>query len=83
MNSVYRVDGNTAFASPFAAGPWGPMQHGGAPSSLVAWAAARIPTRDPMQISRITVDLLRPVPIAPLRSGPRCCVKVARSNSVR
>jgi hypothetical protein len=42
------------------------MQHGGAPSALVAWAAARIPTNVPMQISRITVDLLRPVPIAPL-----------------
>ena len=66
MNSVYRVEGTTAFASEFAAGPWGPMQHGGAPSSLVAWVAERIPTSLPMQISRITVDLLRPVPIAPL-----------------
>lgn len=66
MNSVYRVEGNTAFTSEFAAGPWGPMQHGGAPSSLIVWAATRIPTRDPMQISRVTVDLMRPVPIAPL-----------------
>jgi hypothetical protein len=42
------------------------MQHGGAPASLVAWAAERIPTREPMQVVRLTVDLLRPVPIAPL-----------------
>jgi hypothetical protein len=42
------------------------MQHGGAPSALVVWAAERIPTVQPMQVVRITVDLMRPVPIAPL-----------------
>jgi hypothetical protein len=42
------------------------MQHGGAPSALVVWAAEAIPTAQPMQIARITVDLMRPVPIAPL-----------------
>lgn len=42
------------------------MQHGGAPSSLIAWAAERIPTREPMRVVRMTIDLLRPVPIAPL-----------------
>lgn len=42
------------------------MQHGGAPASLVAWAAEQIPTREPMRVARITIDLLRPVPIAPL-----------------
>ena len=90
MNSVYRVEGNVAFTSALAAGPWGPMQHGGAPSSLVAWAAERIPSREPMQIARITVDLLRPVPIAPLeirtevlREGRKiqlCSVVLAHEN---
>lgn len=42
------------------------MQHGGAPSSLIAWAAERIPTREPMRVARMTIDLLRPVPLAPL-----------------
>jgi hypothetical protein len=42
------------------------MQHGGAAASLVAWAAERIASREPMQVARLTVDLLRPVPIAPL-----------------
>lgn len=42
------------------------MQHGGAPASLIAWAAERIPTREPMNVARMTIDLLRPVPIAPL-----------------
>jgi Thioesterase-like superfamily len=66
MNSVYRVEGHTAFTH-IAAGPWDPgLQHGGAPASLVCWAAQRIATREPMHIARITLDLLRPVPVAPL-----------------
>jgi hypothetical protein len=64
---VYRLAGSTAFATDHAAGPWNPqLQHGGAPSSLIAYIAERMPTREPMQIARLTVDLLRPVPIAPL-----------------
>jgi len=42
------------------------MQHGGAPASLVVWAAERIAAPVPMQIARVTIDLMRPVPIAPL-----------------
>jgi hypothetical protein len=68
MTFLYRVEQDTAFATEFTAGPWDPgLQHGGAPTALIAWAAERIPTREPMQVMRITVDLLRPVPIAPLQ----------------
>jgi hypothetical protein len=68
MTFLYRVEQDTAFATEFTAGPWDPgLQHGGAPTALIAWAAESIPTRDPMQVMRITVDLLRPVPIAPLQ----------------
>jgi hypothetical protein len=68
MNFLYRVEQDTAFATEFTAGPWDPgLQHGGAPTALISWAAERIPTREPMQVVRITVDLLRPVPIAPLQ----------------
>lgn len=67
MEAVFRVEGNCVFTSEHAAGPWHPgMQHGGAPSSLVVWAAERIPTLQPMRIARLTVDLMRPVPVAPL-----------------
>lgn len=67
MEAVYRVDGNRVLTRPHAAGPWDvTMQHGGAPSSLVAWAAERIPSPQPMRIARVTVDLMRPVPVAPL-----------------
>jgi hypothetical protein len=67
MDAIYRVDGNRVVTSPDAAGPWDPgMQHGSAPAALVVWAAEAIPTRVPMQIARVTVDLMRPVPVAPL-----------------
>ena len=67
MEAIYRVDGNRVVTSPSAAGPWdGSMQHGSAPAALVTWAAEAIPTREPMQIARVTIDLMRPVPLAPL-----------------
>lgn len=67
MEAIFRVDGANVVTSPHAAGPWDPnMQHGGAPSSLVVWAAERIPTPAPMQVARATIDLMRPVPVAPL-----------------
>src|ERR1700744_5727198 len=67
MQAIYRVEGNHVITSPDAAGPWDPgMQHGSAPASLVVWAAEAIATRVPMRIARVTVDLMRPVPLAPL-----------------
>jgi hypothetical protein len=67
MDFIYRIDGNQVFTSPHAAGPWDrTMQHGSAPSALVTWLAEQMPTASPMQISRVTIDLLRPVPVAPL-----------------
>jgi len=67
MTAIYRVDGNNVVTSPDAAGPWDRrMQHGSAPASLVTWAAERIATPVPMNIARVTIDLMRPVPVAPL-----------------
>src|SRR6185437_11670661 len=67
MEAIFRVDGNDVVTSPYAAGPWDPgMQHGSPPASLVVWAAERIATPVPMRIARVTVDLMRPVPVAPL-----------------
>lgn len=67
MEAIYDVRGTIANTRPYAGGPWNPEhQHGAAPSSLIAWAADRLPTAIPMHVVRVTVDLLRPVPIAPL-----------------
>ncbi len=67
MEAIYRVDGDRVDVSPNAAGPWDPsMQHGSAPAALVVWAAEAIATPVPMRIARVTIDLMRPVPLAPL-----------------
>src|ERR1700759_2165599 len=67
MDAIYRVDGNRVETSPTPAGPWdATMQHGSAPAALVTWAAEAIATPAPMQIVRVTLDLMRPVPVAPL-----------------
>jgi hypothetical protein len=67
MQPIFSVDGNRVVTSPGAAGPWDPrMQHGSAPAALVVWAAEAIPTAVPMHVARVTIDLMRPVPVAPL-----------------
>ncbi|HYC63968.1 MAG TPA: thioesterase family protein [Reyranellaceae bacterium] len=65
--AVYRVDNRIAHTNPTAAGPWDPrLQHGSAPSSLICWAVENLPAPVPMRLARLTVDLMRPVPVAPL-----------------
>ena len=65
--AVFTVEGVQVRTGPSAAGPWNPtMQHGGAPSSLIAWTAEQMPSPAPMRIARVTAELLRPVPVADL-----------------
>src|SRR5215469_8171410 len=67
MEAIFRVDGDRVIVGPHAAGPWDPtMQHGSAPASLVVWAAEAIPVALPMRIARVTIDLMRAVPLKPL-----------------
>lgn len=72
LEAIYRLEGERVITRPHAAGPWGlSMQHGSAPAALVAWAAESLPTTAPMQIARLTIDLIRPVPVAPLTLSRR------------
>ncbi len=67
MDAVYEVDGSRVLTSSHAGGPWDPgLQHGAAPASLISWAAERVPTPVPMQVTRLSLDLMRPVPVGPL-----------------
>ena len=67
MDFIYQLDGHHVLTTPHAAGPWNAtMQHGSAPSALVTYLAEQMPTASPMQVVRVTIDLLRPVPVAPL-----------------
>lgn len=85
MDTVYRLEGSRVVTGPLAGGPWDPkMQHGSAPSALIVAAAEAVATAAPMRVARLTVDLMRPIPVAPLdirtevlREGRKiqlCCV---------
>jgi len=66
-DAVFRLDGARAMPTRYAAGPWSPsLQHGSAPAAIIARTAERIPTPSPMRVVRMTIDLMRPVPTAPL-----------------
>ncbi|HTO41548.1 MAG TPA: thioesterase family protein [Rhizomicrobium sp.] len=67
MESIYRLDGSRVHTSTFAGGPWDhAMQHGSAPAALFAHTAEHMPTLAPMRVARMTIDLMRPVPVATL-----------------
>jgi len=67
MEAIYRLEGPRVHTSKWAGGPWDrSMQHGSAPTSLIAHVAEQVPTLAPMRVARLTIDLMRPVPIATL-----------------
>jgi hypothetical protein len=64
----YEPLGDDRFASTVhTTGPWSQLtQHLGPPSALLVRAMERLPTPVPMMISRVTVEILGPVPVAEL-----------------
>jgi hypothetical protein len=70
--SVYHVDGDRFVPSELARGPWDPRaQHGGAPAALLARAIERHDADAATQVVRLTIELLRPVPLRPLEVRTR------------
>lgn len=67
-DTFYVPLGAHTFASTeHTAGPWDPgLQHAGPPSALLTRAIEREPAPWPATITRVTVDLLGPVPVAEL-----------------
>ncbi len=66
---LYAREGHHFVPGELTRGPWSPdAQHGGPPSALLAFVAERFEAADGAghQIARVTVELLRPVPLAPL-----------------
>ena len=71
-DALFVPDGDLFVPTHFTEGPWDPgAQFGGSPSSLFATLVEAVPTLVPMQVARFTVDLLRPVPLTPLRPTVR------------
>lgn len=67
VDALFRRLGAAQFEpTDLARGPWSPdALHGGPPAALIA-AAAQDALGDDLFLARLTVELLRPVPIAPL-----------------
>lgn len=66
--AFYDPDGDLLHPTALCIGPWSAeLQHGGPPSSLLARAIRKV-SSDDRQLSRLSVDLLRPIPLRPLRA---------------
>jgi acyl-Coa thioesterase superfamily protein/acyl-CoA thioesterase superfamily protein len=71
-DAFYTPDGDWLVASELTRGPWDPgSQHAGPPSALVARAIERCGEADGFQVGRITMEIVRPVPIGRLRASAR------------
>jgi hypothetical protein len=67
-DALYEPDGDELVPTELTGGPWSQeAQHGGAVAALLARAVEAVPAPVAMQTVRITVELLRPVPLRPLR----------------
>jgi acyl-Coa thioesterase superfamily protein/acyl-CoA thioesterase superfamily protein len=66
-DTLYTAVGDLLVPGPMTQGPWSPdAQHGGAVAALLVRTAERAPAPGAMQVARLTVELLRPVPLRPL-----------------
>ncbi|HZU75817.1 MAG TPA: acyl-CoA thioesterase domain-containing protein, partial [Dehalococcoidia bacterium] len=64
---LYSVDGDHFVPSEDTRGPWDPSaQHAGPVAALLGRALEQLPAETPARIARLTLEVLRPVPLAPL-----------------
>lgn len=69
---LFVSDGDTFVPTPFSVGPWSPGSlHGGPPAALLARAFERHDAEEPMLVARLTVEIVRPVGLAPLSISVR------------
>jgi hypothetical protein len=65
--ALYHLDGRVLVPTELTQGPWDPTaQHGGALAALAVRCLEAVAQPAPMRLARLTVDLLRGVPLAPL-----------------
>ena len=66
-DALYVKDGSTFVPTGLTRGPWSPdAQHGGPPCALLTGAIEAVDSPAAMVVARVTFELLRPVPLAPL-----------------
>jgi hypothetical protein len=67
-DAFYERNGDGFVATELTRGPWDPgSQHAGPPSALLGREIERVEGGDGFQIARVTLEILRPVPIGPVR----------------
>lgn len=67
MSALYAEKGGCYLPGPLTEGPWSPdAQHGGPVAALLARAVEKVPSEAAVQVVRVTVELVRPVPLSPL-----------------
>jgi hypothetical protein len=67
-DAFYEPDGEFFAATELTRGPWDPgAQHAGPPAALLAHAIEALPDAELFQVGRVTCEILRSVPIAPVR----------------
>ena len=65
--ALFTSDGGLWIPSELARGPWDPgALHAGPVAALLVRALEQLPERAPMRLVRVTLELFRPVPLAPL-----------------
>jgi hypothetical protein len=70
--SFYEIDGDRYLATELTRGPWDPgAQHAGPPAALLGREIERLPDAGEFQVGRVTFEILRSVPIAPVRVSAR------------
>ncbi len=70
--ALYEADGDLLRPTVLTRGPWDPgSQHAGPPSALLARAVEAEAGIADGQVVRLAIDILRPVPLAPLRTQAR------------
>jgi hypothetical protein len=72
VRALFEPDREYFVPTELARGPWDPAAlHGGPPAALIGRALEALAAPGPMAWVRVTLELLRPVPLAPLRVGAR------------
>ncbi|HET9593906.1 MAG TPA: thioesterase family protein [Solirubrobacterales bacterium] len=72
FDAFYERDGDLFRATELTRGPWDPgAQHAGPPAALLGYAIEGLPDSEEFQVGRVTFEILRSVPIAPVRVEAR------------
>jgi hypothetical protein len=70
--TLYELREDFALPTELTRGPWSnDFQHAGPPAALLSRALDRVALIDPGRCTRLSFDILRPIPVAPLRIRAR------------